>query len=262
MGKIGIVQWRLDHLGIEALYRATELGFNAIHIDAGNTAGNPLPNNISTYCLYQEAVMHTGITITAIAVNVLNQHNFFHSAFSSSAHKISNAIQDAIDMAAFLQVELILIPSFYKNEIRTRKELLKTAKLLQDACVYGKEQNVLIATENSLGVKENVELIQRIDHPSIRILFDTQNPVLWGHEPVKIIENLHGFFCNQVHIKDGCNGVMGNASLAKGQANVKGTLQALQRISFSGDMILENDYRINAEKLVLHDLLFMNTFSK
>ncbi|MGH2481742.1 MAG: hypothetical protein ACRDHW_18985, partial [Ktedonobacteraceae bacterium] len=69
-----------------------------------------------------------------------------------------------------------------------------------------------------------------------------------------LVKELHSFFCNQVHIKDGREGVIGNTLLTEGQADVTATLQILRDVRFSGDMILENDYRYDTEARVKHDL--------
>lgn len=259
VGRIGVVQWRLDCSGVEALYRAAELGFAAIHVDAGGRNGSPFLYDTATLRLYQTACADTGIAITGIAVNALNQYGLpgsFHTDNTDNSWKV---IQCAIDAAAALNVGLVFLPSFHKSEIRGHDELQRTAEVLKHACLYGASSQVLIATENSLGARENLRLVQLVGHPNFRIIFDTQNPVLWEHNPRELVKELHRFFCNQVHIKDGNEGIMGNTLLTAGQADVATTLQALQDVGFSGDMILENDYRSDTEVRVKHDLAVLNS---
>lgn len=247
---IGVAQWRLDCSGAAALYRAAQLGFTAIHVDAGDGNDSPFLYDTAILRSYQNACKETSISITGIAVNVLNRYGLYNT---ENAHRSWQAIQSAIDAAAALEVHLVFLPSFHKSEIHNRDELLRTAEVLRRACLYGAGQQVFIATENSLGTKESFELIQQVEQPNFRLLFDTQNPVLWGHKPEELIEELHTFFCNQIHVKDGQGGMMGNTLLTKGLANIPATLQALQEAHFSGDIILENDYRFDTAMRVKHD---------
>ncbi len=225
-----------------------------MHIDAGGRNGSPLLYDTDILHLYQTACIDTGIAITGIAINMLNQYGLHSPHHTVNARKSWKAIKGGIDAAAALNVELVFLPSFHKSEIGTHAELLRTAEVLKCACIYGAGRQVLIATENSLGTKENLQLIQLVGQPNFRLIFDTQNPILWGHNPRELVKELYSFFCNQIHIKDGCEGVMGNTLLAEGQANVATTLQALQDVRFLGDMILENDYRYDTEARVKHDL--------
>ena len=82
-----------------------------------------------------------------------------------------------------------------------------------------------------------------IDRPNARVLLDTQNPALWGHDVAAYVERLWPRLANQVHVKDGRDGRMGNAVLGDGEAGVRRRPSAALRAhGFDGILISENDY--------------------
>jgi len=254
MINIGIAQWCLECNRVEAIYRAADLGLSAIQVDAGEIKTESFIGNATLRKAYQEAVQNTGIEITAIAINILNDYSLNNPAGSYKARKVWDMIQRTIDTAALMDVELVFIPSFENGEIRTEQELMRTAEVLYQACVYAENRAISLASENTLGVKGNRKLLTLVNKPNLQILIDSQNPVLWGYKTSNLIKELFPYICNQVHAKDGINGIMGNATLGTGQSDFADTAKTLQSVGFSGYLILENEYEQNAEIQISHDL--------
>lgn len=258
MVHIGIAQWCLDCKGVNAVYRSADLGFSAIQIDAGGADGAPFLDSEKTQNKYLQAVQDTGVEISAIGVNILNDYGLKNSVDSKASKEIWHFIKMSIDAAAKMGIGLVFLPSFDKNEIQNNHDLIRTIALLNNTCLYASEFKVLIATENTLGVDGNLRLFKAINHPGLKILIDTLNPVLWGHCPSDLIKKLWPYICNQIHAKDGINGIMGNASLGKGDANFLETARTLQNLGFPGYIILENEYFNDAESRVNEDMNVIN----
>ena len=100
-----------------------------------------------------------------------------------------------------------------------------------------------IATENTLGSEANLRLLSAAGRPALRILLDTQNPFLWGHPVAAMVDALWPHLVDQVHVKDGRDGAMGNAPLGEGESGFAMTALALAERGFAGAAISENDYR-------------------
>jgi len=242
MIKIGIAQWCLDCYGVEAVYKAYELGFSAIQIDAGGSNGAPFLNNSVVQKAYTKAIQSTGIEISAIGINILNDYDIKSVEGSEEDKKRWNIIKSTINSASKMNIDLIFFPSFNKNEIQCEQDFITTSKILRKACEYANTFGINIATENTLGIAENLKLLKIVNNPDFHILIDTLNPVLWGHNTAELIKSLWPYMCNQVHAKDGKEDVMGNACLGTGKANFLETMTVLKYMGFSGTIILENEY--------------------
>jgi sugar phosphate isomerase/epimerase len=246
--KIGVAQWCLDRNGPEALYRAAELGLSALHIDAEESG------LASVRQAYLRAARETGVEITAIGINAMNDWEPAGFQAGTASEKAWAAIRAAIEAADLMKVRLVYLPSFERAEIRTKGDLARTADALRMACDYARVTPVMIATENTLGLDDNLRLVQTVNDARLRVLIDSLNPVLWGHDMPSLIEGLWPFLCDQFHAKDGRHGAMGNCPLDQGEAKFAATAATLQRLGFTGDVILENEYGQCAKQRLAEDI--------
>jgi len=242
MIRIGVCQWSLDRRGPDALARAAELGFSAIHLDGGELLSEGWPDDPVVAARYEAAAADSGVTITAVAPGRLNQLGLTSPAGSDQARSCEGSIAVAINAARRLGAPLIYLPSFANGEIRDERGLRRTAEAMQAACDLAAEHGLLVATENTLGAADNLRLLAMVDRPNAQVLLDTQNPALWGHDVAAYVETLWPRLADQVHVKDGRDGGMGNAALGDGEAGFAATAAALKARGFGGSLISENDY--------------------
>jgi len=242
MVTIGVTQWSLDRSGVDSLFDAAELGFKAIHIDAGSFENGELIDNSRLQRAYSQAELDTGVKIGAIAPGYLNSYGITSPPESRDAERCWDLTRIAIDAAVQMNVSLVYIPSFRLSEMHTEEDIKRTAVFIQKACLYATPYDLMLATENTLGVEGNLKLLNEVAHPKFHILFDTLNPIYWGHNPVDLLNHLWPNIASQIHVKDGANGGMGNAILGTGQANFAETGRTLVSLGFDGILISENDY--------------------
>lgn len=254
MVRIGVTQWSLDRRGVDAVYHAATLGFSAIHLDTGDLASDLLLDKTTLQQAYCQAAQEAGVEIAALAPGFLNDYGLISPPDSDNARRCWQLLRIAIDAAAQMKVKLVFVPSFRASEIHTEHDLLRTAEVLHTACVYAANHDLLLATENTLGVSGNLKLMEAVGHPKFRILIDTLNPVLWGHNTTALIEGLWPYICNQIHAKDGIKGEMGNAILGTGQAGFTESAGRLRSLGFDGRVISENDYRSEREINAARDI--------
>lgn len=242
MVTIGVTQWSVDGNGVDTLFNAGQLGFKMIHIDAGALGGDLLLNDTRLQKAYSQAEVDSGVKIGAIAPGYLNEYGITSPTGSLNASRCWDLMRIAIDAAVEMNVGLVFIPSFRASEICTEDDFKRTTAFLQKACDYADPYDLRVATENTLGVNGNLQLIREVAHPKFRILIDTLNPVLWGHNPVDLLNQLWPHIAPQIHVKDGINGEMGNAVLGAGEGNFAETGRTLVSLGFDGILISENDY--------------------
>jgi 2-epi-5-epi-valiolone 7-phosphate 2-epimerase len=222
--------------------RAATLGFQGIHLSSGDLDGSFRLDDQVLREAYVDAARASGGTLDAVAGGDLNDLGLTSAAGSPEAERCEATIRLAIDAAADMHVPLVFLPSFRAGEIRDDADLHRTATVLASACDYVGGRPVTIATENTLGVDGNLELLRLSGRPGLRILLDTQNPSLWGHDVAAMIEPLWPYLTDQIHVKDGRAGKMGNAILGDGDAAFATTARELVARGYRGSMISENDY--------------------
>ncbi|MFA6118714.1 MAG: TIM barrel protein [Parachlamydiales bacterium] len=252
--KIGVTQWTLDcPCGPESLKRAHTLGFSYIHINAGLPDEQYYLGKKEAIKKYKEMVNRFNVFITAIALNSLEIFGLLVDKNGKIDDYLKEIINSAVDAAEALEVPILYFPSFNKSEIKNIEGRNKTAEILKYACDYVIKKNLTIVTENTLGADENEFLINDVNRNNLRLLLDTQNPILWNHSINQIIDKLHFKLTNQIHIKDGLNNIMGNARLGEGNTNLKTTLENLYQKKYNGLLILENDYSQDASIRIPQD---------
>lgn len=260
MIKAGICEWCLDKEGVEAVYRASEMGIFAIQVEIGKPGCESMFSDEVYQQNLLDASQKTGVEIIGIAVNVLNFYGITNPPGSANFDRSWLAIQVAINAAANMGIALVYLPSFRASEISNDIDLERTALVLRDACDYAGERNLIVATENSLSVSGHLKLIEKANHPKLRVLIDSYNPIIWGHKPLELVRDLAPYMCDQFHAKDGINNIRGSATLGTGQAQIAETFAMLNAIGFTGYVILENSYDQNTKSRIASDLEVLEQF--
>jgi sugar phosphate isomerase/epimerase len=225
-----------------------------VHIDAGDLDGPLLLDDPALRERYRQAAEATGVRIAAIAPGYVNVYGLSGEAGSENGRKCRRIIAIAIEAALALQVPLVYLPSFRAGEIRDDLELRRTAEALQVTCDQAAPHGLMVATENTLGAADNLKLLELADRPNLRVLLDTQNPALWGHPVAALAAELWPRLCDQIHVKDGVGGQMGNAVLGEGESGFLDTVAVLRSRGFDGVVISENDYHGERGALAARDL--------
>ena len=238
----GVTAWSLDGQGPDTVSRAAGLGFETIHLDSGELDGDLRLDDDAVRERYVRASRTCGIAIGAIAGGDLNDLGLTSPAGSRNARRCWDSIRIAIDAAVDMEVPVVFLPSFRAGEIKDDSGLRRTGEVLADACDYAHGGPVTIATENTLSIDGNLRLLESAARPGLRILLDTQNPALWGHPVAPMVDALWPYLCEQVHVKDGLDGAMGDAVLGEGGSDFASTATALRRHRFEGSLVSENDY--------------------
>lgn len=233
---LGVTQWSLGLTGTECLSAAAALGFSTLHLDYGPPGTSGCLGRAWVREEFRVSAGRQGLKLAAIVINWLTESR------SAEAADVARDIEEAVEAAARLGAELLVLPSFGAAEIRSDHALRAAAARLRFACeVADRMEGPLVATENTLDARGNERLLRLADHARARMLFDTQNPVLWGHDPLELIDALWPLFANHVHVKDGVDGVMGNRAPGDGTGQLRRTLDCLLDRGFAGVLVLESE---------------------
>lgn len=254
MISVGTAQWCLDRAGCGAIERAAALGFEAIHIDVGTPDDEDCLLNDSARRRFVRAAESAGIRIGALAANGIERIGPFAPASAPESRRCVDLVHGAVEAAAQMNVPMMYVPSFGLAEVRGDADLRRTAGLLRGACEIAEGTPVRVATENTLGPPALLSLLEMVNHPKLYVLVDVYNAFLWGHDPCEIIEAVGHRMVGDVHVKDGTNGIMGNARLGEGDGGFARAMRFLLSTGFAGTLIVENDYHEHAEERARQDV--------
>jgi sugar phosphate isomerase/epimerase len=182
---------------------------------------------------FGDAADALGIRLGALAMYELERLGIGDVA---RAHRV---IDENIELALALGVTYVYLPSFNASEIRDRDGLARTAELLSYA--LDASEALTVASENTLSGPQNIELFAMVDNPRLRLLYDTQNPVLCGLDPGELAAQTAHLIGRYVHVKDGVAGE-GDAVVGCGTADVPATLAVLCQGGFRGEFVFEGAY--------------------
>lgn len=239
--RFGVTAWRLEAPGPEALAVAARLGLDCVQVELGVPGREDyLPRALAAW---RCAAGRSGVRITGVGAKVVNDLGLVEPEHSPEARRCRDVMDAAVDAAAQLGVGYVFFPSFRRSRIHDDIGLHRTAAALGRACRRAVAAGIQIGSENSLGAADNVRLLEAVREPNFRIAADTYNPGLFGHDVPELLRVLRPHLADQVHVKDGRDGVMGNVPLGEGDGRVGAALEALRAGGFAGALLLENDYR-------------------
>jgi sugar phosphate isomerase/epimerase len=254
MLKIGIAEWCLPVKGKDAICLASNLGLEAIHLGFPISYLQDFSEAESSLRLCREEVDRLGILIAAVAMNPLETLGGIKNSHLHQGEACRDLIRQGIDVAMALRIPMVYVPSFGLMEICSDLELQNTADLLNEMSAYAIDKGVLLASENSLGSRDSVELQRKVSRQNFRFLLDTLNPVHWGHDAAETASAVRPFLCDQIHVKD-CSDSASSVPLGLGIGKFKETAESLAALDFQGVVIIENKYDTSLKENIALDIV-------
>lgn len=253
MLKIGIAEWCLPVQGKDAIGLASNLGLEAIHLGfpIGYLQDASEARNYLQLC--REEADKLGISISAIAMNPLETLGGIKSSDWHKGKVCRDLIRLAIDAATALRIPMVYVPSFGLMEIHSELDLQNTADLLSEMSAYAMGKGVWVASENSLGPRDSIELQRKVSQHNFRFLLDTLNPIHWGHDAAEIASAVRPFLCDQIHVKD-CSDSGASVPLSSGIGKFAETCVSLAALGFQGIVIIENKYDTSLQANIALDI--------
>ena len=168
--------------------------------------------------------------------------------------KLSNLIQHSSDVG----FKRIIFPLVDKNKINSDKELSTLIKIFKEKIIENLDsQNIEIHFETSLPVKEEMLIVNELNHEKIKICFDMGNSASMGFDSKNVINTLDSNL-GSVHIKERkLNGV--STPLGQGDVKFFDVFESLKEINFCGPMTFQvyRDKNSNEISILKDSLTFI-----
>lgn len=242
--KIGCVAWGLPGAGYFAPYVAHLAGLDGIQLELGSYEGGYPLSQREVIDAYLEAKEQYKIEYPAIVLNDVMEHEFIHGRNTENGKIAYEQMELAVETAAQLHIEKIMIPNFIKNLITKPEHVENTAEALKFACEKAGKKGIDILTENALDAGKQIELLEMVGCQNLKIHFDTQNfKYNFNMDQCKVLESLYPYMDAQMHVKDGIS-EPGECFLGEGNTDFFPQMKILKDRGYKGWIVIENYYNL------------------
>jgi len=159
------------------------------------------------------------------------------SETSENIEKNLEKLNELINCCINLNISCIEIPFVDSSSLKTdenRNELIKNLEKILE-CV--EKNNIFIGLETDLNPANFKKLIEQINHPNIKINYDSGNSASLQYNVIEEFNILDKWIQN-VHVKDRKINA-GTVPLGTGDTNFEEFFSMLSKMEYSGDLIIQ-----------------------
>ena len=199
--------------------------------------GHPNMRDLSVACRYKAQAHRWGLNIPSTAG--VWDHAVWgpHSGLD---------LLDSIRATEILGARVMLVAFFGKNapDMADKQSYGPIISVLRDVAPRAQEVGIVLGLENSLSPKDNRDLVDRIDHPSVKVYYDLDNMYQYGHgkQAVPGIGLLGPARITAVHVKN-----KGRILQEAWRIDWAAALQALTDINYDGWLVFESKHKNHQE---------------
>lgn len=234
--KFGILQHILGLSGDELFSTATELGFDGVELTIFDSAESEW-FGAAGRAKVRAHTADEGIAIPSAALLEFNQYGYT-SGEPAVRQRTTDALLRSIDWAHEVGIPLLLIPFFGESEITNTQSLSRVVDGLRSVSNAADQAGVVLGVESSLDAATNLDLLTRVESPSVRLYYDVCNAAFWGHPAETDLKPL-GDVVVQIHLKDGNTGPW-DAYLGEGFVDFEAVSRTFVDIGYRGWLVLES----------------------
>lgn len=216
-------------LGLED---AKKVGLDGVEVGVGGAADRLQIADPAVREQYKQKMKETGLVISSFMMGLLNSYPL------ATDPRGPAWLEQSIDAAKDLGAKVILVAFFGKGNLLDGQKQLKKADVdvvvqrLKAAAPRAKDAGVILGIENMLSAQQNVEILDRIGHDSVRIYYDVGNTTGAGYDvpaEIRLLKDRIAIF----HFKDGPH------YLGEGKVKYGPIAAAIKDIGYQGWIVLE-----------------------
>jgi len=225
--KIGAPEWSLGKSDPSCFEVAKQIGLDGVQVNMGGVEDKMHLRQPDVQKAYQDAARANGMEIASLALGELNRIPLKNDPTAAIW------LLDSMDVARALGVKVILVAAFGNGELKGDKEgVNKTVGVLKELAPRAEKAGVYLALENYLSAPENLDIIQRVGSPAVRVYYDVGNSTDKGYDVYAEIRQLKDQIC-EFHAKDA------NFLLGQGRIDFTKVRQAMDDIGYRGWIQIE-----------------------
>ncbi|MFO0889063.1 MAG: sugar phosphate isomerase/epimerase family protein [Isosphaeraceae bacterium] len=215
------------------LEQGREAGLDGVEVPVGGPAETLEISRPEVRRRYREQMKRTGLPISSLMMGLLNGSPL------ASDPRGPSWLDQSIDAAHDLGAKVILVAFFGNGDLLGRggevkeDDVKKIVEHLRSAAPKAKQAGVILGIENYLDARRNAEILDAIDHPSVKIYYDCYNTgATRGYDVPAEIRMLKDRIV-QFHFKNGPD------FLDSGKLRFEPIAAAIREIGYRGWIVLE-----------------------
>lgn len=178
-----------------------------------------------------------------------------------SATELNNNVKKLewlLSQAALLDVKRIVLPFVDSSAIKTEQEKVEVVKVLFQVLPMAEKLKMDLHLETALNPEEFKKLMDNINHPLVKINYDSGNSSSLGYK-VEDEFKAYGNYIGSIHIKDRVYGGT-TVPLGSGDAQLENLFNEIKKLNYHGDFILQVARDIPGDEInwAIHNLAYVH----
>jgi len=242
-------------LDVEVLARAKKVGLEGVEIEAGSPGDTLGCWDKDLQKRFLEEAEKTGIAVASVCMGLCNSNPVF------SDPRAKSWLEGTIDATKALGAKAILVAFFGNGDLRIKgqsrprpDDAAKTIEIMKSVAERAEKAGVVLGLENTLPAEANVEIVDAIGSPAVRVYYDIGNSSNYGYDVPKEIRLLGTKYICQIHFKDTSRG---GALLGQGDLKMAPIAKAVCDIGYEGWIVLETGRPLGAEASAAYNTGFI-----
>jgi len=188
--RVGVCDWMiLKRQKLGAFDRAREVGADGVELDMGSLGQrDTFESKLGDPAVRQQFLdkaKELNLEICSIAMS-----GFYAQSFAERP-TVPRMVQDTLDTMKAMQVKLAFLPLGVTCDLVQHPQLRpQVVQRLKEAGTKAQEAGLVIGIETALAAQGEIELLQEVGSPAIKIYFNFANPLQNGrdlHEELRIL---------------------------------------------------------------------------
>lgn len=245
--KIGVCDWMiLKRQKLGAFQRTKEIGADGVEVDMGSLGKrDTFDSKLSDPTARQEFLdkaRELNLEICSIAMS-----GFYAQSFAERP-TVPHMVQDTLDTMKAMKVKTAFLPLGVTCDLVQHPELRPAlVQRLKAAGVKAEQTGLVIGIETALDAQGEVELLNEIDSPAIKIYFNFANPLQNGRDLHEELRTLGKDRICQIHASNKDGVWLKNDP----QIDVPKVKQTLDDMGWSGWLVIERSRDANDARNVV-----------
>lgn len=196
--RIGACDWSMGKSSDPGAFEiARQIGLDGIMVNMGSEKNNFHLRQKTVQQQYITASHQTGIKISSIAIGELNNVPY------KSDPRTEQWVWDSVDVAKNLNVPVVLLAFFSKNDLRNdsagKKEVISR---LKKVAPHAEKNGIILGIESYLNAEEHIDIIEQVGSKNIKVYYDFRNTADAGFDTINEFKKLGKKMICELHMKE------------------------------------------------------------
>ncbi|MNJ35023.1 Xylose isomerase-like TIM barrel [compost metagenome] len=223
--------WRLE------IERAAEIGLRGIEwiYDLFGEGANPLETVAGREEL-RGMLVHHGVSVVSICADYFMDRPLLRCSAVENTELLER-LEWLLGICPEMGVGRVVLPFVDASRIRNDAEMAQVVANLRQVLPQAERQGVELHLETDLSPQAFRELLERLDHPLVKVNYDAGNSASLGYRPEEEFA-AYGPRIGSIHIKDRRLGAT-TVRLGQGDTDFRSLREQLIKYDYRGDFVLQ-----------------------